>query len=134
MGGAGHARADRVLDALARVAHLVSSTGGSFKRRSCPVVSSETLRAALEAVADLVQIVRAVVHARFAGEHQQLALRVRVPLLSRVVLVPVVVLLRLPRLVLQALQVEVPHVVVAARGPDALSLGPTAVDGGSISI
>ena len=57
----------------------------------------------------------------------------RVPLLPRVVLVPVVVLLRLPRLVLQALEVQVPHVVVAARGPDALSLGATAVDGGSIS-
>ena len=80
-----------------------------------------------------MQIVRAVVHARFAGEHQQLALRVRVPLLSRVVLVPVVVLLRLPRLVLQALQVEVPHVVVAALGPHALSLCATAVDGGSRS-
>ena len=80
-----------------------------------------------------MQIVRAVVHARLAGEHQQLALRVRVPLLSRVVLVPVVVLLRLPRLVLQALQVEVPHVVVAARGPDTLSLCAAAVDGGSIS-
>ena len=89
------------------------------------------MRATLEAVADLVQVVRAVVHPSLAGEHQQLTLGVGVPLLARVVPVPSVVVFRRhrARLVLEALQVEVPHVVVAARRPHALSLCASAVDG-----
>ena len=131
-----HTRADRVLDAVARVANLfflifniffarvanlVCAARGSLESWSRPVVTSEALRATLEAVADLVQVVRAVVHPSLAGEHQQLTLGVSVPLLPRVVPVLVVVVLHLPGLVLQALQVKVPHVVVAAGRPHALS-------------